>query len=89
MDCNCYEQANMLMQIQELCFICTDLNLFLDTHPDNERAGIDYCCYSQQLNALKHEYEECFGPLNDFGEGLHGTEFQWTKHPWPWEYQGR
>lgn len=89
MDRNCFEEARMMMEIQELSFICADLNLFLDTHADNEHAAMDYSCYSQQLNALKQEYEENFGPLNNFGEGFHSTEFRWTESPWPWEYQGR
>lgn len=83
------DQEQLFLQIQQLSFICTDLNLFLDTHPDNERAALDYSCYSQQLNSAVREYEEKFGPLNNFGMGYHGPEFKWCMSPWPWEYKGR
>ena len=75
----------MLREIQELSFICVDLNLFLDTHPDNKRAAMDYSGYSQKLNASKREYEEMYGALSNFGEGYHGPDFNWTESPWPWE----
>jgi len=48
-------------------FVCIDLNLYLDTHPDDKVALGDYNCYVHQLHELKAMYVENFGPLENFG----------------------
>ena len=30
-------RAEQIRKIQELCFACVDLNLYLDIHPDDEK----------------------------------------------------
>ncbi|MBQ9988816.1 MAG: spore coat protein CotJB [Clostridia bacterium] len=77
-------KQDLLHQIRTLMFTCADLNLFLDTHPDNAAAGADYACYSARLIALKREYETRFGPLMNFGNSLISDSFPWTECPWPW-----
>jgi len=37
-----YNCHNLLIQLMELQFTAIDLNLFLDTHPDNQEALRDY-----------------------------------------------
>ena len=38
----------MLLELQQLSFSLVDLNLFLDTHPDNQQAVADYNQLFQQ-----------------------------------------
>ena len=45
----------------------------------------DYACYSQELMSLKRQYEENFGPLQNFGNSIIGSTFTWVDDPWPWE----
>ena len=78
-------RESLMQQIRQIEFVCVDLNLYLDTHPDDERAAMDYSCYSQQLMALKREYEENYGPLPNFGNSIIGSQFTWVDDPWPWE----
>ena len=42
----------IILKIQELSFACVDLNLYLDTHPDDANAVNMYNSFSKQLNVL-------------------------------------
>ena len=74
-NCGCAEQAahtpdkrrHLMQQNAECEFICIDINLFLDMHPDDARALSDYNCYAEQLAALKDLYVKNYGPLSNFG----------------------
>ena len=38
----------------------------------------------KKTKELKCEYEEKFGPLNQFSTAMQ-DEFNWLDNPWPWE----
>lgn len=78
--------AGMLKRLQEMEFVAIELNLYLDTHPCDERAINDYNCAVEALMQLKKEYVACFGPLMNFGwGGPSQAPWQWSRGPWPWE----
>jgi spore coat protein JB len=81
-------QKQMLLdRIRAYEFCAVELNLYLNSHPGNQRALNDYNTFSRQIAALKNEYERLYGPLINFGFG--GTSahpWQWIDDPWPWEY---
>lgn len=81
----CPEQLALLKEIQALEFTCIDLNLYLDTHPCDERALADYNANTQQLTCLKSEYTQRYGPLTNFGLEPVGGQWSWICEPWPWE----
>ncbi len=54
----------LLEQIAQCEFVCIDLNLYLDTHPEDKCALEDYNCYAAQLLALKREFVKHYGPLD-------------------------
>lgn len=74
----------LLEQIAQCEFTLVDINLFLDTHPDNERALSDYNCYAQQLRSLKAMFEENYGPLENFGNSISEGSWKWVSQAWPW-----
>lgn len=77
-------QQTLLCKIREARFACIDLNIYLDTHPDDEAAKQDYLCYSDKLNALIDCYTTQYGPLMNFGQTP--TEAgSWVFQPWPWD----
>ncbi|CUH97586.1 hypothetical protein P22_3717 [Propionispora sp. 2/2-37] len=83
---DCEEQREKLKKIQEMEFVATELNLYLNTHPCDTDAINDYNCAVQALRKLIREYEEEFGPLMNFGMGGFSREpWQWAQGPWPWE----
>ena len=59
----------IILKIQELSFACVDLNLYLDTHPDDANAVNMYNSFSKQLNEAIRNYECKYGPLTNFGYG--------------------
>lgn len=79
------ERVVLLRKIQEVEFAALELNLFLDTHRDDQRALMEYNQYVAQLAALKHQYEMNYGPLLNFGFSPGGYWWNWLDSPWPWE----
>ncbi len=77
-------QSALLSRISEIQFVCVELNLYLDTHPDDELARKDYLCYGRMLRDLIHRYEAEYGPLQNFGHSP--TEVGcYVCSEWPWE----
>lgn len=78
------DRETLAMQIAQCEFICIDINLYLDTHPFDERALSDYNCYAQQLRALKDMYIQNYGPIQNFGNSVSEGEWKWVCQTWPW-----
>lgn len=77
------EQADLLTKVDAYCFAAHDVNLYLDTHP-NDRAMIDlYNQYKEDAEAVLKEYENKYGPL--FVNSNEGYPWSWNNMPWPWE----
>ncbi|MBS3995398.1 MAG: spore coat protein CotJB [Alkaliphilus sp.] len=81
------EKINMLRKMQEIQFACVDLNLYLDTHPMDQRALMDYNAYVCQLAILRRQYESIYGPLLNLGFSQSQYPWQWIDEPWPWEIE--
>lgn len=77
----------LMRRIQEIGFTLYDLNLFLDSHPQNQMA-LDYFSDMQKAYAqAQAEYELSYGPLTAFDTNTeHG--WTWINDPWPWELEG-
>lgn len=75
----------MLRRIMQLEFQCIDLQLFLDTHPNEARAVEAFRLYSGQLMEAKQQYEAVYGPLLSYGFGAVCNGWNWINDPWPWE----
>ena len=83
---NNVNDSSLLEQIRELRFVKTELELYLDTHPDCPTA-LDY--YGQPLKALNllvEKYTHTYGPLVAAEALNSGTaSWSWVKSPWPWQ----
>ena len=77
------EQA-LLERIGETRFACVELQLYLDTHPNDAIATADFNCYAEQLRELVRRYESTYGPLLNFGENVFAAG-SWVDQKWPWE----
>ncbi len=78
------DRMALLKRIGEARFTCVELNLYLDTHPDDTAARADFNSYSEKLQALLDTYESAYGPLLNFGQ--HDLDAGgWVRSPWPWE----
>ena len=76
------EKEEMLFNIGEYAFMMHDMNLYLDTHPNNQEALSKFNEYRNKTNELITMYERKYGPLmvsdNDFNKS-----FTWV-NKWPW-----
>ncbi|MDD3652983.1 MAG: spore coat protein CotJB [Desulfotomaculaceae bacterium] len=75
----------MLLEIQQLEFTAIELNLYLDTHPDDQQALNLYNSVVPQLRQCIEAYEQRFGPLFHFGMSTSRQPWQWICSPWPWD----
>ena len=79
------EQAEMLTYIDALCFACVDLNLYLDTHPNDKEMIQLFNKYRSEKENLVKRYENQFGPLTLDSDSLNNYPWAWNDRPWPWE----
>lgn len=83
------QQMEMLLDLMELEFTALELNLYLNTHPDDIRALDLFNRTSHELNAVKREYEHLYGPLVNFGHSASEDGWRWLDSPWPWHINHR
>ncbi len=77
------EQKRLLREIMEVEFVLVETNLYLDTHPNDERALRLHNSYSQKHHELKSLYEAKYGLLTFIG--MSGCPWSYINEPWPWE----
>ena len=76
----------LLKQISTYQFAALDLQMYLDTHPNDRSALMSMQKYEDKARALRKEYERRFGPIRPFD--MYGdTRFEWVKDPWPWDVE--
>lgn len=79
-------RTEQIRKIQELCFACVDMNLYLDNNPEDKNALNIYNSLGAQFHQAVSAYEKKYGPLMNFGHGGASTcPFQWIDDPWPWQ----
>ncbi|HBG21807.1 MAG: spore coat protein CotJB [Syntrophaceticus sp.] len=79
-------RVRMLRELQEIEFALVELNLYLDTHPNDEEAINNFNTLAIRLQQAKQSYEAKFGPLINFGHsGPVQAPWKWIEEPWPWE----
>ncbi len=75
----------ILRELTALDFMLVDLQLFLDTHPDDTEALNRYNAILAQANTLREQYESICGPLYSF-RSFNRCSWEWFRDPWPWQY---
>ena len=79
-------QEELLQYINQISFVVSDMLLYLDTHPNDQKA-LDYCMehITMRKHALK-EYARLYGPLTiDTADDAASDSWVWVTTPWPWE----
>ena len=75
-----------LTEMQAIDFVVDELELYLDTHPEDAEAFALY----QTMLALQQEARERFvkrcGPIQQT-DMLGMNSYAWLNAPWPWDYQ--
>ena len=79
-DCDAKEE--MLQQIMCYEFAINELALYLDTHPEDEKALCLHRKYVKEVKELKDKYQKVYGPLTI---NYPCNKWRWLEEPWPWE----
>jgi spore coat protein JB len=80
------EQLEMLKEIQALEFTAFDFNLYLDTHPNDQRVLVEYSRAICESERVKNIYIVNYGPLMA-EDNVNQTCWRWIEDPWPWEIE--
>lgn len=83
MDCN---RENLLKEVMAADFYLIELNLYLDTHPCDQRAINLFNQSVTRARMLRENYERLYGPLTAMNS-YSKYPWQWIESPWPWEKQ--
>ncbi len=76
----------LMREFMEWHFVQEDLKLFLDTHPDDEKALRDYQQASRRAMQIKDEFNRtCYALTAE--EVTRDDYWQWIESPWPWEIE--
>jgi len=79
-------RRELMKKVQEADFFALDWQLYLNTHPDCERALALYTEAVMKAKALRREYESTYGPITATSTP-NKLPWQWSKNPWTWEYE--
>jgi spore coat protein JB len=79
------ERRQILDQLVSLEFTALELQLYLDTHPDDQRALADFNATVQEMAGVRELYESRYGPLLSYGFSSSPRSWQWIGEPWPWQ----
>ncbi len=79
---DCDVRIEMIQNIRCLDFAINELALYLDTHPDDEKALCLHRKYCKEAKELKDKYQKVFGPLTI---NYPCNKWRWLEEPWPWE----
>lgn len=77
------KQAEMLTYIYAYSFAAHDLNLYLDTHPNDANMLNLFKTFTKELNNITKSYEKEYGPI--YVNSAERTPWSWNESPWPWE----
>ena len=74
----------MMRAVMEADFAAYDLQLYLDTHPNDQKALTMYSEMVRRAADAKRAYEAAYGPITP-DAATDRKEWSWIKSPWPWE----
>ena len=82
-DEECEETRESLMKkIMEYNFTINELALYLDTHPEDQRAICMHKEYCKKAKDVSDRYQKVYGPLTI---NYPCNKWTWLEQPWPWE----
>ena len=79
------EREALLYQLLQYKFAITDLNLYLDTNPNDKETLTTLKKYLAIENQIKNKYESMYGPLTISDINPNSKDWNWINSPWPWE----
>ncbi len=78
------DRDQLLKEVMAADFTAIDLNLYLDTHPCDQKTLAIYNNVVCKAKMLRDSYERLYGPLTPMATNM-GGKWRWIEDPWPWE----
>ena len=75
-------RSEMAKKLKCYRFAIIELGLYLDTHPDDEKAICLHKEYANKFKELEDKYQKLYGPLSIM---FPCNKWRWLEEPWPWE----
>ncbi len=72
----------LLKRIAAIDFAIVELNLYMDTHPDDDEINEKLNTYREKSANLRKEFESLYGPLTL--DNKEKNQWRWIADPWPW-----
>lgn len=79
------ERETLLYQLMQYKFALKDLNLYLDTNPNDKNAIELFNKYLKIEKQTSDKYEKMYGPLVVNSDNVNDNSWEWVNSPWPWE----
>lgn len=79
------DRDTLLLKLTQADFCAVDMQLYLDTHPNDNKAIAKYNETIAEAKMLREEYEKNYGPLMSYISMSKEDYFSWVENPWPWE----
>ena len=76
-----------LVELMALDFAVKELNLYLDTHANDQEVLQLYWSYLKLAKEGREKYEKMYGPLQST-DLTPEDGYAWLKDPWPWDVGG-
>ena len=67
-------------------FAAFDVQLYLDTHPNDTMALQLLNKYQGNHEELKKQFEMLYGPISSHNTSM-SDRWMWIDNPWPWEME--
>ena len=81
-------ESTPLTEMMAIDFVTDELELYLDTHADDEEAFALYQTFLLLKKEARERYvQRCSVVTQEDMLGM--NEYAWLKEPWPWEYRAR
>lgn len=76
---DCEAREEMMQQIRCYEFAINELALYLDTHPEDQKALCLHRKYCKEAKELKDQYQKVYGPLTI---NFPCNKWRWLEEPW-------
>lgn len=76
---------DLMLELQSTGFALLEIQLYLDIHPYDSNALLDYSILTKRMKTLRKAYEQQVGPIIGYGEEHTSHRTGWVEQPWPWE----
>ncbi len=80
------DAMNLKREIAGTHMMLEELQLYLNTHPNDRNALAKRNAFVKQMKILNDEYNKNFGMITQ-DASLSTYPWQWIDGPWPWEYE--